>query len=438
MDILIKASQFILSLSILIVLHEFGHFIPARLFGTRVEKFYLFFNPWFSIVKKKIGDTEWGIGWVPLGGYVKISGMIDESMDKEQMEKPAEPWEFRSKPAWQRLIIMLGGVIVNVIVGFVIYIMIIGVWGKNYIDNNKLTYGVYADSIANSYGIETGDIILAIDDEEIHDVSKVTGRLLLEDAETITFKKKETGEEITKELSEDIDWDIFGSPGRSFVSIPAFPVVAEVDSNYRNNQKLIAGDSIVSINGDPIKFFQDLTLRLRKTEDSTAVFGIYRNGGLIHDTLYVSNGKLGFYNYNALRWYKDTTVHYGFGGSITEGSKVAWSRFKGAVAQLKFVFSKKGSEEVGGFISIGKLFPAEWNWMAFWELTAMLSMVLAVMNVLPIPALDGGHVLFLLYEMITGREPNKKFMEYAQIVGMILLLGLLLYANGNDIFKLFK
>lgn len=438
MDILIKASQFILSLSILIVLHEFGHFIPARLFGTRVEKFYLFFNPWFSLVKKKIGDTEWGIGWVPLGGYVKISGMIDESMDKEQMEKPAEPWEFRSKPAWQRLIIMLGGVIVNVIVGFVIYIMIIGVWGKTYVANSELKYGVYADSLANSYGIETGDLIVGIDGEPVDDVSKVTVRLLLEGAETITYKKKSSGEEITKELSEDIDWDIFGSPGRSFVSIPVFTVIDELDSTSVNSKVLKTGDSIVEVNGQSTPFFQDLRRELTASKDSTVSLGFYREGSLMHENVTVVNGKVGFANKAPIRWYNDTTAYYGFAGSITEGSKVAWSRFKGAVAQLKFVFSKKGSEEVGGFISIGKLFPAEWNWMAFWELTAMLSMVLAVMNVLPIPALDGGHVLFLLYEMITGREPNKKFMEYAQIVGMILLLGLLLYANGNDIFKLFK
>jgi regulator of sigma E protease len=436
-EILIKAAQFILSLSILIVLHEFGHFIPARLFGTRVEKFYLFFNPKFSIVKKKIGDTEWGIGWIPLGGYVKIAGMIDESMDKEQLAKPAEPWEFRSKPAWQRLIIMLGGVIVNVIVGFVIYVMIAGVWGNDRIDPTQMTLGVQVDSTMMAAGIHNGDKILTLEGVRVNSLSRVNEDIMFLGQRNLTVERE--GNEIAIELPEDIDYDLIKGGARMPFSFFTSPIVSELEEDSKGlDAGMKVGDSVVSIDGTPIEYSHEFLSEVKKI-DTGIMFDIIFYRDDIKDTVTVGkneNGLLGVHIGSKVS-YNHTVIHddYSFTEAFPAGMDIGKRKIASYFFSMKHIFTKAGVTQMGGFISMGKQFSPTWDWHRFWGFTAFLSLVLAVMNILPIPALDGGHVLFLLYEMITGREPNKKFLEYAQVVGMVLLLGLLLYANGNDVFK---
>jgi regulator of sigma E protease len=439
-EILIKAGQFILSLSILIVLHEFGHFIPARLFGTRVEKFYLFFNPGFSVIKKKIGDTEWGIGWVPLGGYVKISGMIDESMDKEQMDKPAEPWEFRSKPAWKRLIIMLGGVIVNIIVGFVIYIMIAGVWGNDRVDPTQMQWGVQVDSTMVTAGLQTGDKIIALEGITVNSLSRVNEDIMFLGKRNVTVERN--GENIDIALPEEIDYDLIKGGARLPFSYVTRPILDTIMADGPSaNSGLSKGDSIVSINGTSIAFWHEFTQMVQAAPGGTKFDLVLDSAGIKKKISLVSDvdRKLGVgVNGDLERYYNVIHDDYSFAEAFPAGMDIGKRKIASYFFSMKHIFTKAGVTQMGGFISMGKAFSPTWDWHSFWTFTAFLSLVLAVMNILPIPALDGGHVLFLLYEMITGREPNKKFLEYAQVGGMILLLGLLLYANGNDIFKLFN
>lgn len=446
MEFWIKAGQLVLSLSILIVLHEFGHFLPARWFKTRVEKFYLFFNPGFSLFKKKIGETEWGIGWLPLGGYVKISGMIDESMDTAQLEKPAEPWEFRSKPVWQRLIIMTGGVIVNVIVGFLIYILVVAAWGETVIPNDQLKHGLAVNENirALNLGIDDGDIIEAVDGEPVENYRLINIQVFLRGARTLDVRKPD-GQLTTVILPDTINdymWEndaINAFDVRRHVVVDSVPVSTDAYS-----KGLRAGDSIVSINGESTPFFHLFTEELGtlKRDSVLTNFGFYRNGELMElDIIVPYNSKEERHMLGIILktpyFITPITNKFGFGESITQGIKKACWTMHDYMAQLPLIFTKKGASSVGGFGAIGGLFSPVWDWELFWLTTAFISLVLAIMNILPIPALDGGHVMFLLYEMITGREPNKKVMEYAQMVGIILLLGLLLYANGNDIFKTF-
>jgi regulator of sigma E protease len=442
MDFWIKAAQLILSLSILITLHEFGHYFAARLFKIRIEKFYLFFDPWFALLKKKIGDTEWGIGWLPLGGYVKIAGMVDESMDKEQLAQPAKPDEFRSKPAWQRLIVMIGGVTVNVIVGFFIYILVVAAWGETRIENDQLNYGLAVNKQIRdlNLGFEDGDIITHVEGEPVENVRLVNIQLFLRGARKLEVLKP-NGETKTIILNDSIK-DFMWENDAIMAFEPRVPIVVDTvmpDSDALA-KGLMKGDSIVSINSQPTPFFHNLREHLAEINEETEpiLVGFYRSG--LFQEIEVekdsATGTIGFGNqYPAFLTPK--TVHYSFGESIARGfSRAKWT-MKDYVAQLPLIFTSKGASSVGGFGAIGNLFPSTWNWEVFWLNTAFISLVLAIMNMLPIPALDGGHIVFLIYEMITGREAPQKVLEYAQIVGFIILLGLLVFANGNDVYRAF-
>ncbi len=436
-EILIKAAQFILSISILIVLHEMGHFIPAKLFKTRVEKFYLFFDPWFSIFKKKIGGTEYGIGWLPLGGYVKISGMIDESMDTEQMKQPAQPWEFRSKPAWQRLIIMIGGVTVNVILAFFIYAMILFSWGKEYIPNENLVYGIYADSLMLDSGFEHGDKILKVGDVTPKTLGIVNQEVLFGNARAVHVMRD--GKEVIINLPADIDQQMLAK-GVQTLFYERFPAAVDSVLPHSNAEKggLKKGDQIVSVSGIETGSFYELREQFSKEKGKSARVEVDRQGALVALDLDVDTlGMVGFAPIAPTQFLKTDKQEYGFLESFPAGITEGKNTLVSYVRSLKLLFSSEGVKQVGGFITIGKLFGARWDWYRFWNMTALLSIILAVMNILPIPALDGGHVMFLLYEIITGREPNPKFMEYAQLAGIAILITLLLYANGMDVFRAF-
>ncbi|MGD1847117.1 MAG: RIP metalloprotease RseP [Salibacteraceae bacterium] len=435
----VKAAQLLASLSILIVLHEMGHFLAARYFGIRVEKFYLFFNPKFSLFKIKRGDTEFGIGWLPLGGYVKISGMIDESMDKEAMKEPPKDYEFRSKPAWQRLIVMVGGVVVNLILGFLIFIMIMGVWGKDRLPLENMSYGVHCDSLMYDYGFQEGDQILGLEGRpEIRYMSEVTKEILIHDARTIHLKR--AGEEMHIELPADVHLALLEKEVKSMFS-PRFPFVIDsiIPNQLADSAGMLKGDSLVAINNITVNYFFDATRQLGKNKGNTVDITVIRDGAELVLPVKVSEaGKIGVAPKGASNYLKLEHIDYSLAESIPAGTDEAIKTLTGYISSMKLLFSKEGASQIGGFGAIGGLFPSEWIWSEFWRLTAFLSLVLAFMNILPIPALDGGHVMFLMYEMISGRKPGEKFMEYAQIAGMILLFGLLLYANGNDLFRSLK
>jgi regulator of sigma E protease len=448
MEILIKASQFILSLSLLIVLHEMGHFIPAKLFKTKVEKFYLFFDYKFSLFKKKIGETVYGIGWIPLGGYVKISGMIDESMDTEQMKQPAQPWEFRSKPAWQRLIIMLGGVFVNFVLGIFIYIMLMWAYGEKYLPNENVVDGVWVENeLAENLGLQTGDKVLTVDGEKI---KKFRG-LSLEFINGENYQIERNGQVIDKEIPEDFISQLMdrGQDAGPFL-YPRYPfVVAGISDDSPNTKAdLKTKDIIIAINGTSIKYFDEAQTELEKYKNKDITVTVKRGTTTKEIPLKVTEdaklgvglGQLSFKDLEKLGYYQLADVEYSFSEAIPAGFKKSWKTLTDYVKQLKKIFnpSTGAYKGLGGFISIGSIFPAEWSAQSFWEITAFLSIMLGFMNLLPIPALDGGHVVFTLWEMITGKKPGDKFLEYAQVVGFVLLIILLLFANGNDIFRLFK
>lgn len=435
--ILIKAAQLFLSLSILIVLHELGHFIPAKLFGTRVEKFYLFFDIKFSLFKKKIGDTVYGIGWLPLGGYVKISGMIDESMDKEQMALPPQPWEFRSKPSWQRLIIMLGGVTVNFILGFVIYMMILFVWGTDYSTKEDIKYGFGVTKTMEQYGFQQGDKIVSVDGKSFSEVTDITSYLLFRDIKEIQVERTSgTIENLT--VPEDIGTQLFEAGDLPAMSprIP-FKLDSITPDSPASRGGLLITDKLVSVNGSEINYLSDLSYLLKNKRGTDIDLVVERNGE--NKVLKLKPNEdftIGVVTKTTDSDYiKFNHKDYSFGESITKGASLGYWTIKDYLAQFKYIFTKKGAAQVGGFAAIGNMFPPAWNWKAFWAITAFLSIMLGVLNLLPIPALDGGHVMFLVYEMISGRKPGDKFMEYAQLVGFILLISLVLFANGNDIYK---
>ena len=439
MEFWIKAAQLILSLSLLIVLHEFGHFIPARLFKTRVEKFYLFFDYKFALFKKKIKGTEWGIGWIPLGGYVKISGMIDESMDTEQMKQEPKPYEFRSKKPWQRLIIMIGGIVVNVIVGFAIYSMVLMVWGRDYIPVGALKDGMAVDPIMEEYGFQDGDQILAVDGVEPFNVLEVSNHLMLRDIRTITVKHQSGVEEILA-IPDGIEYTLFKNEVMSPFS-PRFATVVDsvIPTGTAYGSELQKGDEIVSVNDLETPFFDQFTAALSENKNQVVDFGVVREGNLTNVQVKVDSlGKIGISPYGAFADLRDNAIEnksYDFFASIPAGfDKAKWTIHDYA-AQLKFLFTSTGASKVGGFGSFGKIFAPTWDWHSFWANTALISLILAFMNFLPIPALDGGHIMFLMYEMISGRKPNDKFMEYAQMAGFIFILTLVIYANGADIYR---
>ncbi|WP_299156576.1 RIP metalloprotease RseP [uncultured Tenacibaculum sp.] len=448
MEILIKASQFILSLSLLIVLHELGHFIPAKLFKTKVEKFYLFFDYKFSLFKKKIGDTVYGIGWIPLGGYVKISGMIDESMDTEQMKQPAQPWEFRSKPAWQRLIIMLGGVIVNFVLGIVIYICLMYAYGEKFLPNENLKDGVWVqDQLGKDLGLETGDKILTVDGQAIQKFRE----LPLEFINGNNYSIERNGTVIEKVIPTDFISKLVdrGKNAGSFIT-PRYPfIIAKVSEDSPNVKSgLQSKDIITAINGVNIKYFDQAQNELDKYKSQEINITVKRgNENLNLPVKITKEGKVGvaiaqlsLKDLEKLGYYELAEKTYSFSEAIPAGSNKAWTTLTNYIKQMKKIFnpSTGAYKGLGGFISIGSIFPSEFSWETFWNITAFLSIMLGFMNLLPIPALDGGHVVFTLWEMITGKKPGDKFLEYAQVTGFILLIALLLFANGNDIFRLFK
>jgi regulator of sigma E protease len=430
---LLKASQLILSLAILVVLHELGHFIPAKIFKTRVEKFYLFFDVKFSLFKKKIGETVYGIGWLPLGGYVKISGMIDESFDKEQMSKPPQPWEFRSKPTWQRLIIMLGGVTVNLIVGFALYMMILFVWGKDIIPQENLPDGLNPSPVAIEIGFEHGDKIVDVDGKPLENVLDINRSLFLRPIEYVTVSRSDGNiDEIN--IPEDFGNKMFES-GEYAALTPL--ISATIDSVYGSpaiNAGINAGDKFLKLNSDEINTWGEV-LNWMNNNDDDIINATLQRGNSIYETTIDRNddGTLGIAvsNPGIELEHRDLSLTE----SIVEGFDYGYWMLYEYIAQFQFVFTKKGASQLGGFGTIGSLFPAKWDWRSFWSTTALISIILAFMNILPIPALDGGHVMFLCYEMITGRKPSDKFLEYAQVIGFFLLIALVLYANGNDLFR---
>jgi regulator of sigma E protease len=437
----VKTAQFILSFSILVVLHELGHFIPARLFGTRVEKFYLFFNPGFTLWKKKIGDTEYGIGWIPFGGYVKIAGMIDESMDKEQMNKAPEQWELRSKPAYQRLIVMLGGVIVNVLLAIVIFIGIGWYWGTDYLPSKNVTYGVHVSDLAKNMGIQEGDIIISLDNKELENFDALEARLVLNNPKTLEVKR---GDSI---ISLTVPASLSGALAKikkqtPFV-VPRVPVIVDsigsgavtMNSNFQKEDKLL------KINNSSVEYQYEFIDVKKKLADSIVIITALRGTDTVQiKALINGSGQLGIFVKQPIKLFNVVHKGYTFMEAIPEGVKRCFSTLDNYVTGIKQIFTGKvnPNDSLGSLISIGNTFPSTWDWERFWTLTAVFSIILAFMNVLPIPALDGGHALFILVEMITGKKPSDKFMEYAQIVGMVLMFGLMFYALGLDFWRLFK
>lgn len=443
MEIVIKLSQFLLSLSILIILHELGHFIPAKLFKTRVEKFYLFFDIKYSLLKKKIGETEYGIGWLPLGGYVKISGMIDESMDKQQMALPPQPWEFRSKPTWQRLIIMLGGVTVNFILAFIIYIGMTYVYGDFYIKNENIKDGIWVTNPAvEKAGLKTGDKLVAIDGKKVvRFVPALSGEVLT--SKKITVNRN--GQEQTITLPDNFIGNFIDADKKSVLGLRMPFVVGALADDSTNKGQLKAKDILISIEGKPFRYIDEVTtfleankgkkfaaVVLRKEKETPVAISVNEKG-----KLGVGLGALKEDNLEKLGYYKFSKESYGFFESVPIGIQKGFDQLAGYWKQLKAIFNPNTGayKGVGGFAAIYNVFPDSWSWEVFWSITALLSIMLGVMNLLPIPALDGGHVLFLLYEIVSGKKPSDKFLENAQMVGFFLLISLLLFANGNDIYK---
>ena len=441
----VQVGQLLLALSILIVLHEFGHYITAKWFGCRVEKFFLFFDPWFSLVKKKIGDTVYGIGWLPLGGYVKISGMIDESMDKEAMKQPPKEWEFRSKPAWQRLIIMLGGIIMNVLVAFIIYAFVLMIWGERKTPMSSAKYGIWTtDSLMNEIGLRNGDKILAVNGEPVDYFENLGAQVILGNEILIERDGKQQDIKLPVNLVEKL---IESKRKKGFLLQLRLPTYvgkygSKNDTLYGKKAGLQEMDKIVAIDSIPVQFYDEMTTILQNRKNSQVVLSVERNGQLVKLNSKVNGeGKIGIPTldddqYQKLGVYNTEVRKYGFFAAFPAGVKKSVEKLKFYIDQFRLILnpSTGAYKGVGGFKAIGSVFPTEWSWEAFWNITAFLSIILAFMNLLPIPALDGGHVMFTLYEMVSGRKPNEKFMEYAQVAGMVLLLLLMLYANGNDWF----
>ena len=444
MEFIIKISQFLLSLSLLIVLHELGHFIPAKAFKTRVEKFYLFFDVKFSLFKKKIGGTEYGIGWLPLGGYVKIAGMIDESMDTEQMAQEPQPWEFRSKPTWQRLIIMLGGVTVNFLLAIFIYIGMSYYYGDIFLPNENITDGLAIEStVANKAGLFTGDKILAVDGDKIEKYSEISEKVLF--GKEILIERN--GSQSTVTMPEDFLSQLLDSKERGIISLrQPFVVVQVPDTSFNKSSGLKAGDIILGLNNYPTKYADEVKTILEKLKGQNVTATVKRDKEQVSIPLAVSDdallglvvaGQTSTKTLESLGYYNFDVKDYGFFESFPVGLGKAKDKLVSYWDQLGAIFSPSTGayKGVGGFKAIYDIFPSYWSWEVFWTITAFLSIMLGVLNLMPIPALDGGHVMFLLYEMITGRKPSDKFLEYAQMTGFFILIALVLFANGNDIYK---
>ena len=441
MELFIKILMFMTSLSLLVLIHELGHFLTAKMFGVRVEKFYLFFNPWFSLVKFRIGETEFGIGWVPFGGYCKISGMIDESMDLEQMKEPPKDYEFRSKPAWQRLLIMTGGVIMNVVLAVVIYIGMSYKWGDTYIANDDLKYGYAFSALGHEAGFRNGDRILTVGGVKVDDSGAMLKTIVFDSAPVEVLRGSQV---LTLTIAPEIVARILNSEDRFMSPRMPFVIAETVKETGAAEAGVLPGDSLVAVNGQEMFFYDEFQKTFATQKGQTVKLTVARDssGVTVQRTLPVQiseDGTLGVYAYNSSRFMPVSTRQYTFFQSFPAGFRKAGNEISDYWKQLKLIFTPKTEayKSLGGFMSIGSIFPGTWDWYDFWRITAFLSIVLAIMNILPIPALDGGHVLFLLWEVVTGRKPSDKFMEYAQMVGLLLLFALLIYANGNDIYRFF-
>lgn len=445
MEWVIRIGQFILSLSILVVLHEFGHYLPAKLFGTRVEKFFLFFDYKFALVKKKIGDTVWGIGWIPFGGYVKIAGMVDESMDKEQMNQEPQPWEYRSKPAWQRLIIILGGVTVNIILAFVIYWMLMFVYGEKYLPVANMKDGVWVQNelVAQRIGIQNGDKIISVGEQPMVNFGDMNEALLYSGGKSVVVERN--GEKLNLNSPEGIDQDILagGSPLVVSMRVPFFVGGFSEDVSNGKDCGLQVKDKIIGVDSVPVRYFdefktylagkkgQPIALKVLRGETEQTLNCNVNDSGLVG----IAPVNMSMNDLEKAGVYTFETKEYSFFEALPAGFNKTFETLGGYIKQFKVLFTPQGAKQVGSLGTIMSMFPPEWNWQAFWQLTAFLSIILAFINVLPIPALDGGHAVFIIYELITGRKPSEKFLEKAQTVGMILLIGLMVYALGNDIWK---
>jgi len=443
MEYLIMIGQLMLSLSILIVLHEMGHFFPARWFNTRVEKFYLFFDPYFELFKIKKGDTEYGIGWLPLGGYVKISGMIDESMDKEQMKQPPQPWEFRSKPAWQRLIIMLGGVTVNFILGFFIYAMVLFVWGEEYLPNTNAEFGIHADSLGIEMGLQNGDKILSVNNKSMEKFSDrfILTEVVFNEARKMTVERN--GSKLTLPIDEKWVSELTSYKNKNerlFTTRLPFVVqnVPEKGESPGREAGIQVNDKILAVNGQPTPFFDQFVAAAKEKKGQDVMITLERKDQKLElPVTLTNNGTIGLYRHNYPHFFDTERQEYSlfesFPAGINKGCDFLSTQFK-AYGQM-FKGKIKVTESLGGVGSIGGLFGREWIWERFWQLTAALSLILAIMNLLPIPALDGGHVMFLLYEVVSGRKPSDRFMEIATVVGFVIVIALMLFANGLDLLR---
>lgn len=440
MTVLIKIVQLILALSILVIVHEFGHFLFARLFKTRVEKFYLFFDWPFAIFKHKWGETEYGVGMIPLGGYVKISGMIDESMDREQMKLPPQPWEFRSKPAWQRLMIMLGGVFFNFIFALILYIGVLSFWGETYLPAANVKYGILTDSTGYAMGLRNGDMIISVDGTPVDNFYSIIPDVVLNGRKEITVARG--GDTVNVAINPDFIPVLLKNPDIIDARIPfgPFVVTSLPDDSPSRLAGMKVGDEVVALDSNTFAWYDEFQSYLSSKKGQTVNVTVRRDSNLVTiPVMTTQQGILGIVREvnNLFDFY---TRHFSFAEAIPAGIAKGWKTTGDYLKQFKLIFSKKtkGYESLGGFITIGSIFPGKWNWQSFWNLTAFLSLILGVMNILPIPALDGGHVMFLIFEVVTGRKPSDKFLEYAQITGMIILLALLIFANGNDILRHIK
>lgn len=442
MTILIKILQFIVSLSILVIIHELGHFLFAKLFKTRVEKFYLFFDPWFSLFKFKRGETEYGVGWVPLGGYVKISGMIDESMDTEQMNQPPQPWEFRSKKSWQRLLIMTGGVLFNFIFALMIYVMVLYSWGETYLPTASVKYGIVTDSTGYRLGLRNGDKIISVDNQHIENFSQILADVLLNDRRTIQVERE--GVILNIEVTREYIQRVLKGEGMIEPRTPFGPFVVASFSKESpaRNAGVQANDNLTGLDGNEFVWYDEFQAYMADHKNEPVTMNILRNGEPVDITVTpTAAGFLGIVrNWSVDQIFELKRINYGFFESVPAGIRKGFNTMGDYLKQFRLIFSKetKAYESLGGFITIGSIFPGVWDWQSFWTLTAFLSIILAIMNMLPIPALDGGHVMFLIFEVISGRKPSDRFLEYAQLTGMVLLFALLIYANGNDVVKLLR
>jgi regulator of sigma E protease len=437
MEILIKVLQFILSLSILIIIHECGHFFFAKLFKARVEKFFLFFNPWFSLFKIKKGETEYGIGWIPLGGYVKISGMIDESMDLEQMKQPPQPYEFRSKSTWQRLLIMLGGVLVNFIFALIIYVAILYTWGENYLPLKNAKYGIAVDSLAYNAGLRSGDFITSVDNAVVDNFNMVITTVVLNQAKSIQVLRD--NQKVNIILPKNFINALINKKQEVILPRVPFLIGGFAKNSPGKDAGLKIGDRLIAVDGKRAEFFDEFKTQALRHKNQVLKITVDRKGKSIDIVANVpKSGILGIaQEWDLSKFFVLKNIKYGFFESIPAGISKGFGRLGDYIKSFKLVFSSsaKGYESLGGFMTMGSIFPSVWDGYLFWSLTAFLSIILAFMNILPIPALDGGHILFLLYEMITGKKPSDKFLEYAQLVGLILIVAILLYANLNDVHR---